>query len=175
MPETFLKLDYRDLENWHEMFQRMPKQMQRIMESEARPLGKSIVEVMRQELEPVKYTGALERSVSSEIDIRKAQVIMKIGPTADHAAFVRYGTRPHWAPIAPLKAWAAWKLGDANAAYAIQRSIAQHGTSRWAEHLYGSRANDYVSRTMNRTQTRSAMDRFLSRVLGRIVQEGLRK
>lgn len=41
---------------------------------------------------------------------------------------VEFGSRPHWAPAAPLKAWARRVLGDERAAYAIQRAIARRGT-----------------------------------------------
>jgi hypothetical protein len=41
---------------------------------------------------------------------------------------VEFGTRPHFPPIAALKEWAAKKLGDANAAYAVARAIAKRGT-----------------------------------------------
>ena len=158
-----------------ELVRRVPRQVLRIMESESRTMSKVVIEVMRTELEPVRYIGTLERSVSAKIDIRAAQTIVKVGPTAEHAAFVRYGTRPHWAPIAPLKAWAAWKLGDENAAYAVQQSIAKHGTSMWAVQLYGGKANDYVTRTLTSARTSSAFREFLRRVQTRIVQEGLRR
>lgn len=50
------------------------------------------------------------------------------GYAAPYARYVEEGTRPHWAPIAPLKLWARRVLGDEGAAYAVQRKIAQEGT-----------------------------------------------
>ena len=50
------------------------------------------------------------------------------GYTMGYSLFVEEGTRPHWAPIQPLKDWARRVLGDENAAYAIQQKIAQEGT-----------------------------------------------
>jgi len=46
---------------------------------------------------------------------------------ADYSAAMEYGTRPYWAPIEPLKEWAARKIGDEGVAYAIQASIAKYG------------------------------------------------
>jgi hypothetical protein len=40
---------------------------------------------------------------------------------------IEYGTRPFWAPIDPLKAWALRKIGDENVGYAIQAKIAKVG------------------------------------------------
>jgi len=46
---------------------------------------------------------------------------------ADYSAAMEYGTRPFWAPIEPLKAWAARKIGDEGLGYAIQANIAKYG------------------------------------------------
>ena len=40
---------------------------------------------------------------------------------------MEYGTKPFYAPIKPLKAWAGRKLGDENAAYAVRAKIAKVG------------------------------------------------
>lgn len=50
------------------------------------------------------------------------------GYAAQHAPFVDKGTRPHWAPAAPLVAWARRVLGEEEAGYAVQRKIAEEGT-----------------------------------------------
>lgn len=50
------------------------------------------------------------------------------GYKAPHAPHVEFGTAPHWAPIEPLKRWAALILGDESAAYAVQQKIAKYGT-----------------------------------------------
>ena len=49
--------------------------------------------------------------------------------TSTYVEFVEENTRPHWAPIQPLKLWAIRKLGDERAAYAV----------RWHIHLFGTR------------------------------------
>jgi hypothetical protein len=43
-------------------------------------------------------------------------------------ASVETGSRPHFPPIAPLRLWAARKLGDGDAAFAIARAISIRGT-----------------------------------------------
>lgn len=45
-----------------------------------------------------------------------------------YANYVEFGTRPHWAPIAPLKLWAIRKFGDERMAYVAQQRIAFIGT-----------------------------------------------
>ena len=46
---------------------------------------------------------------------------------AAHSEALEYGTRPFYAPVKPLKEWAARKLGDPNIGYAIQAKIAKEG------------------------------------------------
>lgn len=45
-----------------------------------------------------------------------------------YGIYVEFGTRPHWAPIEPLKDWARRVLGDEDAAYPVQKKIAKKGT-----------------------------------------------
>jgi len=49
--------------------------------------------------------------------------------TAKHSRVMEYGSRPFYAPIKPLKEWAARKLGDENIAYAIRAKIARVGVT----------------------------------------------
>jgi len=48
--------------------------------------------------------------------------------TSTYVWYVEEGTRPHWAPAAPLKLWAIRKFGDERIGYAVQRAIAARGT-----------------------------------------------
>lgn len=126
-------------------------------------LGGRVVYLMRKELADIRYTGALEKSVGHEVSMWRMQVTIK--PTAKHTPFVYPGTRPHWAPIAPLKRWAAVKLGDAQAGYAVQRSIAKHGTSVWAARKYGtSGGNPFPERTLKRGDTQTAITHTAKRI-----------
>lgn len=109
-------------------FAKFPKWTPQIVESNFRSLGVKITRIMQRKLEPVAYKRNLMASVSSEIDV--AKMTLAVGPTAPEAKYVFYGTRPHWAPIEPLKEWARWKLGDEKLGYAVQRSIAYYGTNQ---------------------------------------------
>jgi hypothetical protein len=51
-----------------------------------------------------------------------------VGTNVGSAASVEFGSRPHWAPIGPLKGWAKRHGMDEGAAYAIQKTIAKRGT-----------------------------------------------
>jgi hypothetical protein len=64
------------------------------------------------------------RQTSTKVEVE----VYAGGPAARYALFVHEGTLPHWAPIEPLKRWAKKVLGDENAAYAVQKKIAEHGT-----------------------------------------------
>jgi len=50
-----------------------------------------------------------------------------VGTNLIYARTVEFGGGPRWVPIENLKKWAKRKLGDENAAYAIQKMIAKNG------------------------------------------------
>ncbi|HID24791.1 MAG TPA: hypothetical protein EYP14_20660, partial [Planctomycetaceae bacterium] len=97
-------------------FQDFPALFARFAAANLHRLGGRVRYFCKVELEDTRTTGALERSFVVRPLRNPAAVGIVIYPTAKHAIFVRRGTRPHWAPIAPLKRWAAVKLGDPNAA-----------------------------------------------------------
>jgi len=72
--------------------------------------------------------GDLKGSINTKVDQDGSTVQMEVGPDAEHAPYVQFGTRPHWPPIAPLKAWARRKVGDAGFGYYVQKKIAREGT-----------------------------------------------
>ena len=125
-------------------------------------LGNQTMEFARDELADVKYTGALDSSFTVEVDRTKLQA--EIYPTADHAAFIRDGTKPHWAPIGPLRAWAAVKLGDANLAYPVQKSIATEGTSVYQLRKRGTKANPWPERVLARGDFSNAVNAMAERL-----------
>lgn len=76
----------------------------------------------------INFRGDLKGSVTTDTERTGRTVTMKVGPDAEHAVYVLKGTRPHWAPIAPLREWARLKLGDERIGYAVQHKIARVGT-----------------------------------------------
>lgn len=157
---------------WERRLARAKRVANYLIEKNLRALGIVIAAKERRVLEVVKFRGSLARSVNSELTIAPPNFVLRIGPTAPHAQIVRTGTRPHWAPIAPLKEWAKWKLGDENAAYAIQRSIAYYGTSRWlakrgvpfAEQTQYGIGLDYPAATLARADVKQGIERTAQRI-----------
>jgi hypothetical protein len=151
-----------------------------LLEKNLRTLGKMVAAKMRRVLEPVKYTGETARSVSSELTVTGQSFRLTVGPTTPHAIYIRMGTKPHWVPIAPLRRWAYWKLGDENAAYPIQKSIAHHGTSVWIERIGlgdGHGGYDYPGRTLARDDVRQGIERTGRRIGMNIkywIEDGIR-
>lgn len=71
---------------------------------------------------------------------------------APHAKAVEVGSRPHWAPIAPLKKWCELKGMGPGAAYAVQRKIARDGTRpTW----FMARTVPIVERLLDRNMRRA--------------------
>jgi len=77
-------------------------------------LGRRIAYLMKMQLKPHRYTGALEDSVTSEYDPRRQR--LEIGPKAkrkggwDAGLLLQRGTGPiPNLPFAPIKKWAAFR------------------------------------------------------------------
>lgn len=82
----------------------------------------------------ISMDGSLAGSMISETENEDGFVSVEIGPTAHYGLYRHEGTRPHWAPIEPLRYWVQKKLGitgekDINSvARAVQVKIATKGT-----------------------------------------------
>lgn len=69
------------------------------------------------------HDGALRQSISGKVINEELKIFM-----VEYAYYIDQGTSAHWTSVENLKKWAKDKLGDENAAYAIQKKIAVHGT-----------------------------------------------
>jgi hypothetical protein len=147
----------------------MQQSIRRIVVDQVGNLGQYAKYLCRIELADVRYTGALEQSFVVDIDSQGLKA--KVYPTADHAMFTRMGTRPHWAPIGPLKRWAAAKLGDENLAYPVQRSIAEHGTSMYQMRKRGTKTNPWPMRVVSRQDFLQAFKRTARETGAEIIAE----
>ena len=109
---------------------------------------------------PVGATGILRGSIASEVRGTTAQIRGIVTTPQAYALPVEEGSRPHWAPIAPLKLWARRKLGDERAAYRV----------RWAIHLRGTRPVRMFAQGLEASRTRieqlfvQARDRIIQRL-----------
>jgi len=159
---AIIEIDATDIAILSRRWQKVPENFDRIVEPELRQLGHAIAYYMRQEVKEIQYTGALAQSISSQIEIGNKRYSLIVGPTVEHAKYVKYGTRPHWAPIEPLKRWAKWKLGDERLAYAVQHSIAKYGTSVWYERKYGTKENPFPERTLQRKDTQRSIETLVN-------------
>ncbi len=83
---------------------------------------------------PTSGAGTLRDSIGAlPVTISGSSIAGGVGTSLSYAAAVELGSKPHWAPIAPLLDWVQRKLGlsgeDAEgAARAIQFKIARRGT-----------------------------------------------
>ena len=79
--------------------------------------------------------GFLRNSLQWEVRFAPDAIIGAVQTPVPYARPVEEGSRPHWAPIGPLKLWAKRKLGNEGAAYAVQAVIAKRGTK--GHHMFG--------------------------------------
>lgn len=167
-----INIKFKNLERQQQRFAQAPRVLSDMVEKNFRALGRVLSAKMRREMEPMRYTGETQNSVSSELAITGTRWQLKVGPTGKIASIMRTGSRPHWAPIEPLKRWAQWKLGDAGAAYAVQRNIAKYGTSRYlakrgvpgAEQTRYGIGLDYPGQTLKRGDVQQGITRTTKRV-----------
>lgn len=98
----------------------------RIKWGKLRDLGPALSAVqaamLRETAEELRRTAP--RHLRDKIRVTKSTIIID----DDSAAAIEFGARPHWAPVAGLLDWAAAKGKGPQAAYRIQRAIAERGT-----------------------------------------------
>lgn len=156
-------IEIQGLEELIDLFMDMARHVRRVVIRGLRDAGNVTIAMCRMELADARYTGELDASFV--VDIDEPRMRAEIYPTAKHRMFVRMGTRPHWAPIGPLKAWAAVKLGDEGLGYAVQRSIAKEGTSVFQLRRRGTKANPWPQRVVQRTDFQQ-MIRYMADEIG---------
>ena len=77
---------------------------------------------------PVFLTTLRQSILPSDISVTRTNVEAKVVANVDYAAYVEFGTRPHFPPVDALRDWAAKKLGDENLAFPVARAIGARGT-----------------------------------------------
>lgn len=97
---------------------------------------------------PEGATHLLRQSITFDITgARTNELLGKVFTNIIYGEPVEEGTKPHWAPIAPLKLWARRKLGDERIAYAIRWKIKRLGTK--GAHMFKKgleRSRPYIKR-----------------------------
>jgi len=88
----------------------------------------AVLEIERDKLE---VSGDLKGSIYSDVD--EANMTATLGSNQKHAVWVHEGTKPHWAPLAPLRTWVVMKMGLSGEeadkkAKLVQIGIAKKGT-----------------------------------------------
>lgn len=162
-------IEFQGLDELIDLFMEMAGHVRRVVVRGLRNAGRVTITMCRMELADVRYTGELENSFV--VDVDEARMRAEIYPTAKHRMFVRMGTRPHWAPIGPLKAWAAAKLGDASLAYPVQRSIATEGTSMFQLRKRGTKANPWPQRVIQRSDFQQMLRHMSNEIGADLVEE----
>ena len=64
---------------------------------------------------PEGVTGILRKSIAAQLFGDR----MEVGTPIAYAEPVEYGSKKHWAPLAPLELWALRKFGDAEISFAL--------------------------------------------------------
>ena len=162
-------VDDSELEEWIDDIVRKEASIRKITLQNMANLGEFTRLLCRIELEDTRYTGAMIESFIVELNV--PDLSAAIFPTASHSIFVRTGTRPHWAPIGPLKRWAAAKLGDEQLAYPVQWSIKEFGTSVFQQRKRGTKSNPWPTRVVSRPDFQQALRRTVDELGGAIATE----
>ena len=118
---------------------------------------------------PVGVSGILRASIATRVTQGvSGQAFVQgevfTGRQAPYAVFVEEGTKPHWAPIAPLKLWARRVLGDEQAAYRVRWAIRRRGTK--ARHMFRDAFAVVQPRILG------ALDRAVSKAVAILTREG---
>ena len=116
-------------------FDALRQEIAQAVEAELERVGQEIVRdiVLRIEQEGLEMDGTLKKSVTYRVWREAERYLLEVGAYARHAPFIKLGTRPHWAPIEPLRYWVRKKLAVRppaleGVARAVQHAIARKGT-----------------------------------------------
>lgn len=133
--------------------------------------GTLLLERETKEYTPVGVGGAasgLAGSITAKpVSSFSKKILGVVSTSSPHAIPVELGTKPHWAPIEPLKDWVVAKLGIRGeeevfgVARAIQRKIASRGTV--AVGMFHRAFNE------NKSQLQRIYERALDRIEDRMV------
>lgn len=77
----------------------------------------------------ISNTGNLRRSINNWLEGMWKGIV---GVGERYGAYVEFGTKPHFPPVAPLERWAQTKLGTSGLGFVIARKIARKGTKAQA-------------------------------------------
>jgi hypothetical protein len=61
-------------------------------------------------LAPVGVTGLMRGSFMSDVQRVPGGIAIEVGTPVEYGPYVEFGTKPHWAPIDPLKRWVERKI-----------------------------------------------------------------
>lgn len=111
-----------------------PSEAERLAEQAFRPAVEEATSLIHRAVTlgtPVGATAIARGSIQSAVEVTRGRPIRtqgRVGSSLNYILPLEQGSRPHWAPIAPLKLWARRKFGNERIAYAVQHTIARVGT-----------------------------------------------
>lgn len=113
-------------------FQSRISDFEKLTEDRMEDASRDIAEFMTDEVSdnaPVD-TGELRESIKSVVEsVGQAMFKIKIGSDVDQASPIEFGTDPFFPPPNELRGWARRKLGDADLAFPVAKSISETGIS----------------------------------------------
>lgn len=132
------------------------------LDSELRNAMELATELLTSEVKentPVGATSAARGGTRPEVFVRGKKYMGVVGNEVSYIEPLEEGSKPHWAPIAPLEYWSKRILGDESIAYAIQKKIAEYGTLGAhmfsnAEHDKASEIKDILRNAVHRAERR---------------------
>jgi len=112
-------------------------------------LERSVLVMEREVAErtPVGATGHLRSAIFSEVRTTPEEMAGLVFTPSEHAPFVEFDTKPHWAPPGALADWVHFVLGVPqdevpSVEYVVRRAIAQRGTKGKRMFEKGSEASE---------------------------------
>jgi Bacteriophage HK97-gp10, putative tail-component len=114
------------LKELRDAFDKARPQFMRFLSDAMYDTGK-IAEGKAKENSPIN-DGSLRSSITtSEPRVTRDNAEITVGTNIKYAKYMEQGTRPHYVSARLLMPWARKKLGNANLAYAVAKSIAKKG------------------------------------------------
>lgn len=112
-PSGPMETGHRDLDRLSADIEAIPQAVEAAVDQGLERLGLEITRDVVEYLDEhgVNVDGTLRKSVRHEVKRELGKLELRAGAYAAYAAAVHDGSKPHWAPIAPVRRWVRKKLG----------------------------------------------------------------
>lgn len=169
-----LNIDTQELEELKQQFGKAFRNIPKTIKGGLRWAGEQTVRLLKIEAFPVKYTGALNDSISIVEETKDSITVGADTAVAPHATYVVQGGPPRKEPFGRILAWTEFRLGgDRAVAWSVWHGIATKGTSQYAiqRNWSADGSNPFHERVVDSGEMQRTLDKAAEKIGREIAAE----